>query len=168
MTMCQIEGLWRGKLAIVPRPRGGDWLEDDVRAWKEQGFNVVVSLLTKDEKEEFDLELEREVSQAHGLEFFEFPIPDLGIPSSLTAAQEFLSKIYDALRAGKQVAIHCRQGIGRSGLVASSLLVLFGLEPDTAFHSVSVARGLSVPETAEQSTWVRALARELVTPLDRR
>jgi hypothetical protein len=24
---------WPGRLAIVPRPRGGDWLEEEVGAW---------------------------------------------------------------------------------------------------------------------------------------
>ena len=46
MTRYQIEGPWRGQLAIVPRPRGEDWLRDEARAWKDEGFDVVVSLLT--------------------------------------------------------------------------------------------------------------------------
>ena len=49
MLIYQIQGPWRGRLAIVPRPRGGEWLDDDVRALKEQGFDLVVSLLTPDE-----------------------------------------------------------------------------------------------------------------------
>jgi hypothetical protein len=28
-----IPGPWKGKLAIVPRPRGGDWLDDEVGGW---------------------------------------------------------------------------------------------------------------------------------------
>ena len=34
------------RLAILARPRGGDWLEDEVRSWRGQGIDVVVSLLT--------------------------------------------------------------------------------------------------------------------------
>ena len=29
-----IPGPWLGRLAIMPRPRGGDWLEDEIRSWR--------------------------------------------------------------------------------------------------------------------------------------
>lgn len=28
-----INGPWPGRLAIMPRPRSGDWLEDEIQAW---------------------------------------------------------------------------------------------------------------------------------------
>src|SRR6266571_7319576 len=105
MTTYQIEGPWRGKLAIVPRPRGGGWLEDEVVAWRDEGFDVVVSLLTNEEMEDLDLGREADLSQMHGLQFCEFPIPDLGVPDSLAAAQKLLGKLDRSLAAGKKVAI---------------------------------------------------------------
>lgn len=42
-----VNGPWLGKLAIGPRPRGGDWLEDEVSAWRLAGIDAVLSLLTK-------------------------------------------------------------------------------------------------------------------------
>ena len=167
MTSYQIQGPWRGQLAIVPRPRGGEWLEDEVRAWKDEGFDVVVSLLTADEIRELGLAREAELSMSLGLQSCEFPIPDLGVPQSMTATQEFLGKLDQALAAGKRVAIHCRQGIGRSGLIAASILVVSGLDPETALRRVGAARGLSVPETPEQSVWVVKLAREFAAPVAR-
>jgi hypothetical protein len=44
-----IPGPWRGRLAIAARPRGGDWLEDELKGWSESGVKVVVSLLETDE-----------------------------------------------------------------------------------------------------------------------
>src|SRR5438093_4555051 len=120
---------WPGRIAIIPRPRGGDWLEDEVRAWREAGLDVVVSLLTRDEIADLDLEQEANYSAGHDLQFLRFPIPDLGVPSSREAAFDLLGKLDEALAAGKSVALHCRQGIGRSGLIAASLLVLSGLDP---------------------------------------
>ena len=70
-----IERPWKGKLAIVPRPRGGDWLEDEIHSWHEAGLNVIGSLLTPDEIDEFDLAREEELSQAYDIEFISFPIP---------------------------------------------------------------------------------------------
>ena len=165
MTSYPIEGPWQGELAIVPRPRGGDWLDDEIHALKDGHFDVLVSLLTRDESDEFDLAAEADLSCAHGLQFCEFPITDLGIPQSLTAARVLIDKLYGGLRAGKKIAVHCRQGIGRSGLIAASLLVASGVDAETAFREVSDARGLPVPETAEQRQWVKGLARECAASL---
>jgi hypothetical protein len=47
-----IPGPWVGKLAILARPRGGDWLADEVEGWRDAGLEVVVSLLSKGEEVE--------------------------------------------------------------------------------------------------------------------
>jgi len=43
-------------------------------------------------------------------------------------------------------------------LLAASLLVASGIEPEAALQRVSSARGFSVPETPEQKQWVRDFA----------
>ena len=43
------------RLAILPRPRSGDWLEDEIRSLRGQGIDVLVSLLTPDETAELGL-----------------------------------------------------------------------------------------------------------------
>lgn len=139
-----------------------------MRALKGEGFDVVVSLLMQDEAEHFGLAREGDLSRMQGLKFLSFPIPDLAVPDSSGAAREFIGTVHRALTAGKKIAIHCRQGIGRSGLVASSLLVMSGVDPEAAFRRVSVARGLSVPETHEQRDWVVRLSREFAEPAVRR
>jgi hypothetical protein len=42
---------WPGRLAVGPRPRGGDWLKDDVFNWKREQVDGVLSLLTPDEEQ---------------------------------------------------------------------------------------------------------------------
>ena len=160
MTSYLIKGPWPGKLAIIPRPRGGDWLEDEVRTLREEGFETVVSLLTTEETEELGLTEEGRVVRSYGLRFCNYPIPDLGVPGSRETAREFIETLHKDLLAGTKIAVHCRGSIGRSGLVASSLLVLSGIDPADAFRQVSTARGLSAPETAEQMDWVVTLAVE--------
>ena len=149
-----IEGPWKGGLAILPRPRGGDWLEDEISAWQESGIDVVVSLLAPDEVAEFDLQAENALSEAYGIEFVSFPIPDRGVPDSEAAAIALVHKLDQSLASGEKIAVHCRQGIGRSALIAASLLVASGVEPKTAFDRVAAARGSSVPDTPEQEEWV--------------
>lgn len=153
-----IEGPWPGQLSIIARPRGGDWLDAELHALKEAHFDVVLSLLTSEESEELGLTEEAQLSAKHGLEFLSFPIPDLAVPASVTATSEVLNRLLNALRDGKRIAIHCRQGIGRSGLIATSLLVMEAIDPFIAFRRVSAARGLEVPETTEQRDWVMELS----------
>lgn len=157
-----IAGPWPGRLGIAARPRGGDWLSEEVQAWRRAGVDAVVSLLTPEEESELGLEAEPILSRESGLRFHAFPIPDLGVPSSRLRFVELVHRLDQELAAGKNVAVHCRQGIGRSGLLASSLLVSAGQRPDQAFRRVEQARGVPVPETAEQRRWVEGLAEELL------
>jgi protein-tyrosine phosphatase len=153
-----IDGPWPGRLAIVPRPRGGDWLEDEVRFWQQVGLDVVVSLLTRDEVADLDLAKEAELCQANGIQFVSFPVADRGVPSSRKATLELMRNLNKTLADRKSVAIHCRQGVGRSAVIVACLLILSGIDPETAFQHISVARGCAVPETAEQREWVIAFS----------
>jgi hypothetical protein len=63
-----IESPWPGKPAIIPRPRGGDWLEDEMRSLRDAGLDVIVSLLEKEEEADLDLSGEAELSLAASLE----------------------------------------------------------------------------------------------------
>jgi len=155
-----IEGPWQGKLAILPRPRGGDWLEDEVQGWRAAGVDVIVSLLTSDEVADLDLAQEGGLCEAHGIDFRSFPIVDRSVPVSRKATLEFVKKLAKLLAGGKSIAIHCRQGIGRSALIAACLLVLSGIVPEAAFLRVSEGRGCSVPETSEQRQWLMEFAQD--------
>ncbi|MEU3554682.1 hypothetical protein [Streptomyces fragilis] len=61
------------------------------------------------------------------------------------------------LRAGAHVVTHCRFGIGRASLLAAALLVLNGVDPETAWARIEQARGLAVPDTPEQRGWASCL-----------
>ena len=52
------------------------------------------------------------------------------------------------------VAVHCRAGIGRSGLVASCILIKDDMTAEAAIKLVSSGRGVPIPETAEQSAFI--------------
>src|ERR1041384_3991918 len=155
-----IDGPWSGELAIISRPRGGEWLEDELRPLEEAEFALLLSLLTEEEAKELGIAREAELSAKCGLDFLNFPIPDLGVPDSPVATRNLLARLLDQLHGGKKIAVHCRQGIGRSGLIVVSLLVTAGLEPSAAFRKVSAARGLEVPETSQQRDWIIELARD--------
>jgi len=149
-----VDGPWRGTLAMAARPRGGDWLSDDIAGWKRAGVDAVLSLLTPDEEQNLNLQEEAGEARKQGMKFTSFPIPDRQIPSSEAKWAGVLEEVTRALSEGKNVVVHCRQGIGRSGLVAACLLVRKGMSPGAAVEIASAARGISVPETSEQRDWI--------------
>jgi len=150
-----------GYLAITPRPRGGDWLDDDIAALASQGVDIVVSLLGGDEEIELDLEGEGAACRANGVDFLAVPVPDLGAPSDVGKFVQAVQELVARLRAGKNVAVHCRQSVGRSGLLAVSIALAVGVPLESAIEDTSVARGVRVPETAVQREWLRRTADQL-------
>lgn len=150
-----------GRIAIVARPRGGDWLADEVLAWAATGLDVIVSLLEEDEAADLGLSEEEAVCLDNGLFFFSCPMPDRSIPSSRQPIFPLLEQLQRLLQEGRNIGIHCRQSVGRSALFAASLMAFFGVSPDVAFQRLRVARGLPVPETEEQREWVEKFAGEL-------
>ena len=76
---------------MASRPRGGDWLEDEIKGWRKAGLDVVVSLLEKDEAAQFELGHEGDVAESKGVRFVSFPIPDRGVPASTREALSLFS-----------------------------------------------------------------------------
>ena len=66
----------------MPRPRAGDWLSDEISAWKKVGLDLIVSLLEDDEIADLGLEQEAELCGQVGVQLLRFPISDRGVPSS--------------------------------------------------------------------------------------
>ena len=155
-----IPGPWSGRLAVITRPRGGDWLLDEAKGWRRAGIDMIVSLLEMDEVAQLDLTHEGNAAEASNVRFVPFPIPDRGIPASTAAALRLITVIVDSLRNGENVAVHCRQGIGRSGMIAAGVLVNSGVTPEQAIETVSLARGQMIPETRGQRQWLKELPTE--------
>jgi protein-tyrosine phosphatase len=159
-----VDGPWPGRLALASRPRGGDWLGDEMGTWRQSGVDRVLSLLTSDEEQALDLKNEAREAKAHGMAFSSLPIPDRQVPSSESEISAVLDGLEADLSAGKNIVIHCRQGIGRTGLVAACLLIAKGMTPDGAVRTLSLAREIPIPETEEQRRWIDHYATVLTNP----
>lgn len=164
-TVYWIEGPWQGRLAIVPRPRGGGWLEDEVKGWREEGIDVVVSALTAQERNDLELTDEEDAVRAEGMDYRNLPIEDRSTPSSMQAIEGLARAVETLVASGKNVAFHCRQGIGRSSLLAASVLLMGGVDLDTALSRIRESRGCPVPETSEQANWLKRFARQAALAL---
>ena len=136
-----IQGLLTGQVSIMARPRGGDWLFDEIKALREAGVDILVSLLTSTEVSEFDLAEEAAFCRDQGISYLSFPIPDRSVPPFSASTFAFLEQVNIHLSAGKHVALHCRQGLGRAVLMAASLLVLTGFSPNSAIvHPIQIIK----------------------------
>jgi protein-tyrosine phosphatase len=154
-----IEDRFPGRIAIVPRPRGSDWIERDVQCWRREGIDTLVSLLTAEESQELELQHESDACRATGIEFVSFPIQDRETPNDSEAFAELAQYLAAKLTIGQSIGVHCRQGIGRSALLVAAVLLAEGIELDAALRRISVARGYAVPETPEQRRWIEDYAR---------
>ncbi|RUL89841.1 dual specificity protein phosphatase family protein [Verrucosispora sp. FIM060022] len=152
-----------GQLSTMPRPRGDDWLDDEMIALRDLGVDVLVCLLTPTEAAELGLTGEAAAATNARLEFHALPVDDLGVPDR-ALAQPLLDLLHDRLTGGRHVAVHCRAGIGRSSLIAAACLLRLGAPLDDVWKVIGEARGVSVPETDEQRHWPLT---SHVAPVDR-
>jgi protein-tyrosine phosphatase len=151
-----------GRLAILARP-APERISEEIAAWRDAGVTTVVSLLEPEEQRALGLRAEAELCRAHGIDFAAFPIPDRGIPASMAGALALARRLADVIEAGGAVGVHCHACIGRSGMIAASVLMALGRSEPHALAAVAAGRGLRVPETPEQRAWVGSAARELAS-----
>jgi protein-tyrosine phosphatase len=148
-----------GRLAIMARPRSGDWLSDEIAGWRKDGVDVAVSLLEPHEARELELDAEATECANARIEFVSFPIQDRGVPLSVPETRALIELLAGKLKTGASIAIHCRAGIGRSALIAACTLTKLGMAPKDALRLIGKARRLTVPDTEEQARWVETFAR---------
>lgn len=143
----------------MAKPRGGDWLTDEMAALHAAGVDILVCALTATELDEVDLAEEPHTAHAAGLEFVSIPIQDRSVPDPATVLPD-LQRLAGRLRDGAHIVTHCRFGIGRASLLAAGVLVLNGLSSDQAWSQLEHARGLAVPDTPAQRSWPNELLKQ--------
>jgi protein-tyrosine phosphatase len=142
------------RVAIVARPRGDEWLEDDLAAMKHAGIDVLVSLLRADEAEELGLADEGTIAERVGMRFISYPIPDRCTPQDGSGFRRLVSELAELVKEGHRVGAHCRACIGRSTVLTSSVLIALGMDPEDALLRIEGARECFVPDTPEQREWI--------------
>lgn len=142
-----------GNLATMAAPRLDEQFENTILGWKDEGVDVVVSMLENSEIPNL-MGAERALCEEFGMEFFSVPVRDKTVPDSVEFFAGVARDLADKIMAGQAVAIHCRAGIGRSTTLAACVLILLGVDGETALDMIAVARGLEVPETEAQRQWI--------------
>src|SRR5580704_3310671 len=128
----------QGRLATMPRPRGGDWLRDELISLKSLGVSDLVSMLTPSEEAELELTAESQHCAAVGLNFHRHSIPDRSLPLQ-PVFNHFIDYLIPILTRRGFIAIHCRAGIGRPSIAAAALLSRLGVSASVALTLISKA-----------------------------
>ena len=112
-------------LAGSGRPGLLEAIEDDLDFLERIGFDLVVNLtqvpLVPPAPTSFEIE--------------HFPIPDMGVPTP-RAMHEVCSRAVQRIERGDKVLVHCRAGLGRTGLFIACCLVHRGMAPDAAIIDI--------------------------------
>lgn len=134
---------------------------DLARLRDEYQTDMLVSLMEEHEYQQLQISGLRERAKDYGIEVLWFPITDTSCPESEEEFGEAVGRMVGALRAGKTVVIHCKGGLGRTGLTAAACLLSAGadLTADEAIKAVRRARAGAV-ENLRQEEFVAKYARK--------
>lgn len=140
-----------GELLFTPCPATkGTSLIEAVTTLKQAGATGIITLMADAELAEngaSDLGL---VCQQTGLQWYQLPVADDAAPAAdfQAAWQQHAAEILQRLQAGETLAIHCKGGSGRTGLIAAQIVLAAGGELDMTIAAVQALRPRALQQPA--------------------
>ena len=132
----------------------------DIANFKSRGMSMMVCLLSDSELRSLGVNPRSYhiACNQNSVKLVQYPIVEMSIPNSL---QEFefqvVQKILEEMQEGGTVVVHCRGGIGRSGLVAACTLLHFGVATaQKAIQWVRTKRSRNSVESSRQEDFVKS------------
>lgn len=131
------------------------------------GITCFIDLTAEDELRAYQASLPATFS-GKPVRHYRFAIADHGVPESVQFMDAIQQVIDEALQAGDGVYVHCRAGIGRTGMTVGCHLVRQGHDGSQAINQLNElwqdnARSRhwpQVPETDEQEQFIHAYAQQ--------
>ncbi|HFH3086303.1 TPA: cyclin-dependent kinase inhibitor 3 family protein [Pseudomonas aeruginosa] len=140
-----------GKLIFTPCPGTKDTsLEEALAALKQAGASAVITLMPQSELAANGAEQIAKHCQALDLGWYHLPVADEQVPLEEFGQSWKASRqaILDQLRAGQSLAIHCKGGSGRTGLIAARILIEAGIPRTEAIALVQALRPKAIQHPA--------------------
>jgi len=160
----RVDTIGRGFLAIMAHPASSGDPAATLARVAAAGVQQVISLLEPEEAAALGLQREAQLAAENSMGFVSFPVPDMGLPESVEPFARLSLMLYRQVESGVNSLIHCRAGIGRSGLLAAAVLMHGGLDAPRAFAQVAGMRGAHLPETPAQGSWLARHGPAIVAP----
>ena len=145
-----------GRLIFTPCPGTRDSsIDNALNTLRQAGATAVLTLMPSAEMAQnaaSDLPAE---CAAQGLIWLHLPVADEQVPlADFDAAwPQAIAQIRELLAADQSVAIHCKGGSGRTGLIAARILVELGIERSEAVSLVQALRPKAIQHPAHAS-WI--------------
>ncbi|MDD7910855.1 MULTISPECIES: hypothetical protein [Pseudovibrio] len=142
------------RIGIAPQPGLRNPLSDDLDVITNWYPQMLVSLTEPSEALDARSAPMSLMLEDRGIEWVQFPIRDFDVPSPVMTQfwAEVSARIHDCLCHGGSVLLHCRGGMGRSGMVALRLLRERGLSRRRSLGMVRSAQPGAI-ETEPQLNW---------------
>jgi ADP-ribosyl-[dinitrogen reductase] hydrolase len=124
----------------------GSWERDlriDIQAVKSWGATAWLNLLTTEEMLDLKVEDLEVAVKASGIRYYCLPIKDGDIPDAVfeQSWNTIGAQLREELLRGGKILIHCKGGLGRSGMIAARLIVELGAAtPEEAIRQVRASR----------------------------
>jgi atypical dual specificity phosphatase len=140
-----------GKLAGSAMPGGTMYAVDayagaDLQELRSHGVSTVCSLAPV-------VEGFAGLCERNGLRWLYYPIEDFGVPRDIRAFERVIQEAVEHIRADEAVCVHCRAGIGRTGIGLACIVGRYlGLDGEAALKTVRRRR--SGVETDIQSAFI--------------
>lgn len=138
-----------GKLLLHSMPGRFETLD---RVWaqvKKEEVRAIVCLAEKREVQEKSADYARALEAGKApCAVLAFEVPDRGVPEDKVGFHALASDVAMRLQSGDVVLVHCAGGVGRTAMLAVSVLVALGESVNDARSAVSQAG--STVETASQ------------------
>jgi hypothetical protein len=124
---------------------------------REAGIASFVDLTEEDELPPYSFLLPKQA------EYLRCPIVDTGVPNNVSQTRQVLAAIHDALARDRGLYVHCRAGIGRTGLIIGCFLADQESSGRSALKTLNrlwrqserAASWPKIPQTAEQADYIR-------------
>jgi ADP-ribosyl-[dinitrogen reductase] hydrolase len=119
-----------------------DRIDNDLQSIRNWGASTIVSLLEISELAMLGITDLPDKAHSMNLLWLHLPIRNMGLPDE-TFEESWRwagPKLLKLLKEGQRILVHCKEGIGRSGIVAARLLIESGVDPGRAMKTVRKAR----------------------------